>query len=126
MSEKIKVKLVRGLAGKREEHITAVHSLGLKRRGDEKILADDPRTWGNIQKAWYLVGVAYRIDFSGEIPVVERDLSEENDRKILVKDGVYTNGKGVYYFSRIPDLEEFLRKKGYKQYKNWKGEIIDL
>jgi large subunit ribosomal protein L30 len=126
MTEKIKVKLVRGLAGKRKEHITAVHSLGLRKRGDERILADDPRTWGNIKKAWYLVGVAYRIDFSGDIPAVERDLSEENDRKILVKDGIYTNGKGVYYFSRVPDLEDFLRKKGYKQYKNWKGEVIDL
>ncbi len=126
MTAKIKVKLVRGLAGKRDEHIEAVHALGLRKRGDERILADDPRTWGNIKKAWYLVGVAYKIDFSGDIPVVERDLSEENDRKILVKNGVYTNGKGVYYFSRIPDLEDFLRKKGYKQYKNWNGEIVDL
>jgi large subunit ribosomal protein L30 len=126
MSDKIKVKLLRGLAGKREEHEVAVKSLGLRKRGDERILADDPRTWGNIKKAWYLVGVAYKIDFGGEIPVVERDLSEENDRKILVKNGVYTNGKGVYYFSRIPDLEDFVRKKGYKQYKNWKGEIVEL
>jgi len=126
MVDKIKVKLVRGLAGKREEHIKAVNALGLKKRGDERILADDPRTWGNIKKAWYLVGVAYKIDFSGEIPVVERDLSEENDRKILVKNGVYTNGKGVYYFSRIPDLEDFLRKKGYTKYKNWKGEIVEI
>ena len=126
MADRIKVKLLRGLAGKRDEHKTAVHSLGLRKRGDEKILADDPRTWGNITKAWYLVGVAYRIDFSGDIPVVERDLSEENDRKILVKNGVYTNGKGVYYFSRIPDLEDFLRRKGYTKYKNWKGEIVEI
>ena len=126
MAEKIKVKLLRGLAGKRKEHKVAVHSLGLRKRGDERILDDDPRTWGNIQKAWYLVGVAYRINFEGELPTVERELGEENDRKILVKNGVFTNGKDVYYFSRLPDLEAFLRKKGYKQYKNWKGEIVEL
>jgi large subunit ribosomal protein L30 len=124
--EKLKVKLVRGLAGKREEHIKAVKALGLRKRGDERILPDNPSVWGNIKKAWYLVGVAYKIDFSGEYPVVERDLSPENDRKILVKKGVYTNGKGVYYFSRLPDLEDFLRRKGYTKYKNWNGEIVEI
>jgi len=126
MAQKLKVKLLRGLAGKREEHKLAVRSLGLRKPGDEKILADDPRTWGNINKAWYLVGVAYRIDFSGDVPSVERDLSEENDRKIVVKNGVYTNGRGVYYFSRVPDLEEFLRKKGYTRYRNWEGKEVEI
>jgi large subunit ribosomal protein L30 len=45
MADKIKVKLLRGLAGKREEHIKAVNALGLRKRGDERILTDDPRTW---------------------------------------------------------------------------------
>ncbi len=123
---KLKVKLLRGLAGEREAHIQAVKSLGLRKRGQERILEDNPMVWGNIRKAFHLVGVAYRIDFSGEIPVVERDLSEEPDYTVINKNGVYTNGKGVYYFSRISDLEEFLRKKGYTKYKNWNGEIVEI
>ncbi|NPB07974.1 MAG: 50S ribosomal protein L30 [Aquificae bacterium] len=123
---KIKVKLLRGLAGESERHIQAVKSLGLKKRGQERILEDNPLVWGNINKAFHLVGVAYRIDFSGEIPVVERDLSEEPDYTVINKKGVYTNGKGVYYFSRVSDLEDFLRKKGYTKYKNWEGEIVEI
>ncbi len=123
---KLKVKLLRGLAGESERHKKAVKSLGLKKRGQERILEDNPLVWGNIRKAFHLVGVAYKIDFSGEIPVVERDLSEEPDYTVKKKDGIYTNGKGVYYFSRITDLEDFLRKKGYTKYKNWEGEIVEL
>ena len=123
---KLKVKLLRGLAGESERHVQAVKSLGLKKRGQERILEDNPLVWGNIRKAFHLVGVAYKIDFSGEIPTVERDLSEEPDYTVKNKDGVYTNGKGVYYFSRITDLEDFLRKKGYTKYKNWEGEIVEL
>ncbi|AAC07535.1 ribosomal protein L30 [Aquifex aeolicus VF5] len=123
---KLKVKLLRGLAGESERHIQAVKSLGLKKRGQERILEDNPLVWGNIRKAFHLVGVAYRIDFSGDIPTVERDLSEKPDYTVINKNGVYTNGKGVYYFSRITDLEDFLRKKGYKKYKNWKGEEVEL
>ena len=123
---KLKVKLLRGLAGESERHIQAVKSLGLKKRGQERILEDNPLVWGNIRKAFHLVGVAYRIDFSGDIPVVERDLSEEQDFTVKNKDGIFTNGKGVYYFSRITDLEDFLRKKGYTKYKNWEGEIVEL
>jgi len=123
---KLKVKLLKGLAGESERHIQAVKSLGLKKRGQERILEDNPLVWGNIRKAFHLVGVAYKIDFSGEVPTVERDLSEEPDYTVINKDGVYTNGKGVYYFSRITDLEDFLRKKGYKKYKNWEGEEVEL
>jgi len=107
MADKIKVKLVRGLAGKREEHIKAVRALGLKKRGDERILADDPRTWGNITKAWYLVGVAYKIDFSGDIPVVERDLSEENDRKYWSKTGFTPTEKAFTTFPAFPIWKTF-------------------
>ncbi|NPB08496.1 MAG: 50S ribosomal protein L30 [Aquificae bacterium] len=122
---KLKVKLLRGLAGEREEHIKAVHSLGLKKRGQERILPDNPTVWGNILKAWHLVGVAYKIDFSKEVPVVERDLSEP-DHRVINKKGVFTNGKGVYYFSRITDLEDFLRKKGYTKYVNWEGKEVEI
>ena len=123
---KIKVKLLRGLAGESERHIQAVKSLGLKKRGQERILEESPMVLGNIRKAFHLVGIAYKIDFSGEIPVVERDLSEEPDYTVIKKKGVYTNGKGVYYFSRISDLEDFLRRKGYTKYKNWNGEIVEI
>ncbi|HID66064.1 MAG TPA: 50S ribosomal protein L30 [Aquificaceae bacterium] len=123
---KLKVKLLRGLAGESERHIQAVRALGLKKRGQERILEENPLVWGNIRKAFHLVGVAYKIDFSGEIPVVERDLSEELDYTIINKDGIYTNGKGIYYFSRITDLEDFLRKRGYTKYKNWEGEIVEI
>jgi len=123
---KLKVKLLRGLAGESERHIQAVRALGLKKRGQERILEENPLVWGNIRKAFHLVGVAYKIDFSGEIPVVERDLSEELNYTIINKDGIYTNGKGIYYFSRITDLEDFLRKRGYTKYKNWEGEIVEI
>ncbi len=123
---KIKVKLLRGLAGESEKHIQAVRSLGLKKRGQERILEENPMVLGNIRKAFHLVGIAYKIDFSGEIPVVEKDLSEEPDYTVIKKKGVYTNGKGVYYFSRITDLEDFLRRKGYTKYKNWNGEIVEI
>ncbi|WP_461831771.1 large ribosomal subunit protein uL30m [Aquifex sp.] len=123
---KLKVKLLKGLAGESERHIQAVKSLGLKKRGQERILEENPMVLGNIRKAFHLVGIAYRIDFSGDIPVVERDLSEEPDYTVINKNGIYTNGKGVYYFSRITDLEDFLRKKGYTKYKNWEGEVIEI
>ncbi|NPB07263.1 MAG: 50S ribosomal protein L30 [Aquificae bacterium] len=123
---KLKVKLLRGLAGEREEHVQAVKSLGLKKRGQERILEDNPSVWGNIRKAWHLVGVAYRIDFSKEVPVVERDLSEEPNYTVINKKGVFTDGKGVYYFSRVTDLEDFLKKKGYKKYVNWEGREVEL
>ncbi len=57
MAKKVKVKLKRGLAGKREEHILAVKALGLKKVGDVRVLPDDPRVWGNIKKAHYLLEV---------------------------------------------------------------------
>jgi len=54
---KIKVRLVRGLAGKPEKHIKAVRSLGLKKIGDERILEDNPMVRGNIKVAHYLLEV---------------------------------------------------------------------
>ncbi len=57
MAKKLKVTLVRGLAGKPEAHIKAVRSLGLRKPGQTKILEDNPMVWGNIRKAHYLVKV---------------------------------------------------------------------
>jgi large subunit ribosomal protein L30 len=52
---KIKVKLVRGLAGKRKDQIQAVKSLGLRKVNDERILEKNPMVMGNIRKAHYLI-----------------------------------------------------------------------
>lgn len=54
---KLRVKLVRGLAGKPEAHIKAVRSLGLKKRGHVVLLEDNPMVRGNIRKAHYLLEV---------------------------------------------------------------------
>jgi len=54
---KIKVKLVRGLAGKRKDQILAVKSLGLKKINDEKVLEKNPMVLGNIRKAHHLIQV---------------------------------------------------------------------
>ncbi|MFN4013412.1 MAG: 50S ribosomal protein L30 [Aquificaceae bacterium] len=54
---KLKVKLVRGLAGKPEPQIKAVRSLGLRKRGQEVILEDNPMVRGNIKKAVHLLEV---------------------------------------------------------------------
>ena len=54
---KIKVKLVRGLAGKRKDQIQAVKSLGLKKVNDERILEKNPMVLGNINKVKHLIRV---------------------------------------------------------------------
>ncbi len=52
---KIKVKLVRGLAGKKKAKIKAVKSLGLRKINDERILEKNPMVLGNIRKAHDLI-----------------------------------------------------------------------
>ncbi|ACO04852.1 MULTISPECIES: 50S ribosomal protein L30 [Persephonella] len=54
---RIKVKLVRGLAGKRKDQIKAVRSLGLKKVNDERILEKNPMVLGNINKVKHLIQV---------------------------------------------------------------------
>ncbi len=54
---KLKVKLVRGLAGKKKFQKDAVRSLGLKKINDERILEDNPMVRGNIEKAKHLIQV---------------------------------------------------------------------
>ena len=53
----IRVTLIRGLAGKPEEHVKAVKSLGLRKPGQSRVLEDNPMVRGNIRKAHYLVRV---------------------------------------------------------------------
>ncbi|MCS7262695.1 MAG: 50S ribosomal protein L30 [Aquificaceae bacterium] len=54
---KLKVKLLRGLAGKPEAQVQAVKSLGLKKVGQEVVLEDNPMVRGNIIKAVHLLKV---------------------------------------------------------------------
>lgn len=54
---RLKVKLVRGLAGKPETQVKAVKSLGLKKVGQEVLLEDNPMVRGNIRKAVHLLHV---------------------------------------------------------------------
>ncbi len=57
MAKKLKVTLVRGLAGKPKAHIQAVRSLGLRKPGQTRILEDNPMVRGNVRKAHYLIKV---------------------------------------------------------------------
>ncbi|HIE59963.1 MAG TPA: 50S ribosomal protein L30 [Persephonella sp.] len=54
---KLKVKLVRGLAGKKKFQKDAIRSLGLRKINDEKILEDNPMVRGNIEKVKHLIKV---------------------------------------------------------------------
>ena len=53
----LKVKLVRGLAGKRKDHVAIAASLGLKRTGDVSVQPDNEATRGKIAKISHLIGV---------------------------------------------------------------------
>ena len=53
----LKVKLVRGLAGKRKDHVAIAASLGLKRTGDVSVQPDNEATRGKIAKISHLVEV---------------------------------------------------------------------
>ncbi len=53
--KKVKVKLVRGLAGKRERHKKTVWSLGLRKPGQEVIKEATPQIMGMIKSVDYLV-----------------------------------------------------------------------
>ena len=54
---KIKVKLIRGLAGKTEKQKQAIRSLGLKKVNDERILDKNPMVLGNLEIVKHLVKV---------------------------------------------------------------------
>ena len=53
----LKVKLVKGLAGKRKDHIAIAASLGLKKTGDVSVQPDNEATKGKIAKINHLVEV---------------------------------------------------------------------
>ena len=53
----LKVKLVRGLAGKRKDHVAIAASLGLKRTGDVSVQSDNEATRGKIAKISHLIEV---------------------------------------------------------------------
>ena len=53
----LKVKLVRGLAGKRKDHVAIAASLGLKRTGDVSVQPDNEATRGKIAKISPLIEV---------------------------------------------------------------------
>ncbi len=53
----LKVKLVKGLAGKKKDQIAIVASLGLKRTGDVSVQPDNEATRGKIFKISHLVEV---------------------------------------------------------------------
>jgi large subunit ribosomal protein L30 len=54
---KIKVKLVKGLAGCKASHRATVRGLGLRRVNHTVELADTPEVRGMINKVYYLVRV---------------------------------------------------------------------
>jgi large subunit ribosomal protein L30 len=54
---RLKVKLVRGLAGKKKFQKDAIRSLGLRKINDERILEDNPMVRGNIEKVKHLIKV---------------------------------------------------------------------
>jgi large subunit ribosomal protein L30 len=57
MSKKIKVTLLKGLAGIKRTHVATVHGLGLKRINQVSELVDTPSVRGMINKVNYLVRV---------------------------------------------------------------------
>jgi large subunit ribosomal protein L30 len=57
MSKKIKVTLLKGLAGIRRDHVATVKGLGLKRINSVSELVDTPAVRGMINKVNYLVRI---------------------------------------------------------------------
>jgi large subunit ribosomal protein L30 len=55
--KKIKVKLVKGLAGCKQEHRDTVRGLGLKKLNQVSQLADTPAVRGMINRVNYLVRI---------------------------------------------------------------------
>ena len=57
MSKKIKVTLLKGLAGLRRDHVATVRGLGLKRINQVSELVDTPAVRGMINKVNHLVRI---------------------------------------------------------------------
>jgi large subunit ribosomal protein L30 len=56
--EKLRITLVRGLRGKREDHRATVRGLGLKWRSHTVELDDTPQVRGMINKVGYMLRVS--------------------------------------------------------------------
>ena len=54
---RVKIKLVRSVAGTRESHRATIRGLGLRKLGSESELEDTPSVRGMINKVRYLVKV---------------------------------------------------------------------
>ena len=57
MAKKIKIKLIKSLAGRHDTHIATAKSLGLTKIGNETIQPDNPQTRGKIKQINYMVEV---------------------------------------------------------------------
>jgi len=53
----VKIKLVKSLSGRRDQHIATAKSLGLTKIGAETIQPDNPQTKGKIAQIGYLITV---------------------------------------------------------------------
>jgi large subunit ribosomal protein L30 len=53
----LKIKLVRGFQGRKDDQIATAHSLGLRKIGNEVIQPDNAATRGKINKVSHLVKI---------------------------------------------------------------------
>ena len=57
MMANLKIKLVKSLNGRRDNHIATAKSLGLTKIGSETVQPDNPQTRGKIKQISYLLSV---------------------------------------------------------------------
>lgn len=55
--ENLKIKLIKGFAGRKDDQIATAHSLGLYKIGQEVIQPNNPATQGKISKISHLIEV---------------------------------------------------------------------
>lgn len=55
--ENLKLKLIKGFAGRKDDQIATAHSLGLYKIGQEVIQPNNPATQGKISKISHLIEV---------------------------------------------------------------------
>lgn len=55
--ENLKLKLIKGFAGRKDDQIATAHSLGLYKIGQEVIQPNNPATKGKISKISHLIEV---------------------------------------------------------------------
>ena len=54
---KLKIKLIKSLSGRRDNHIATARSLGLRKIGSEATQPDNPQTRGKIELIKYMIEV---------------------------------------------------------------------